>query len=108
MLPFRNNTKQYELDQLVNEREHQVICDSLHTCVNITQAHWAFCVHCTVKLQEDDYTKELGLNKILEPIIINLQGSKTEDDESDDHNKDNDSSGEGDDDNNVPLVAPLD
>jgi hypothetical protein len=46
-------------DQLVNEREHQVICDSLHTNVNITQADWAFCVRRAVKLQENDYAKEL-------------------------------------------------
>jgi hypothetical protein len=72
--------KQYELDQLVNQREHQVICDSLHTRVHIIHADWAFYVHSAVKLHENDYTKELGLDKILGPIVINLQGSKTEDD----------------------------
>jgi hypothetical protein len=52
--------------------------------------------------------KKLGCDKILEPIVINLQDSETEDNKSDDHN-DDDSSGEGnDDDNNAPLAALLD
>jgi hypothetical protein len=38
----------------------------------VTQADWASCVHHAVTLQEDDYAKELGCDKILEAIIINL------------------------------------
>lgn len=60
---------------------------------------WASCVYHTAELQENDYAKELGHHKILEPIIINLQVSEIEGNKSDDHNND-DSSGEGDDDNN--------
>jgi hypothetical protein len=43
----------------------------------------------------------------LEPSVINLEDSETEDYKNDDHNSDHDSSGEGDD-NNAPLAAPLD
>jgi hypothetical protein len=31
----------------------------------VTQVDWAACVHCAVKLQDDDYAKELGHDEIL-------------------------------------------
>jgi hypothetical protein len=40
--------------------------------------------------------------------MINLQNSGTEDNESDDHGNDHNSSGEGDDSDNGPLTSPLD
>lgn len=58
-----------------------------------------------VKLQEDDYTRELWCNGIFELIVIKLQDSEREHAESVDQDN-NSSSGEGDD--NMPLAAPLD
>jgi hypothetical protein len=70
----------------------------------VTQAYWASWKHTAVKLQEEDYTKELWCDKIFELIVINLQDSETKQDESDD--QDNNSSSSGGDDN-MPLVAAL-
>jgi hypothetical protein len=61
------------VERLVNEERDKV-----------TQADWAFFAHPAVKLQEDDYAKELGRDKILELIVTNLQDSETENDRSDD------------------------
>jgi hypothetical protein len=63
------------------------------------------CTSCC-KTAEDDYANELGPDKILELIIINLQDRETED-KSDDDNNDYNSEGEGDDDDNAPLAARL-
>jgi hypothetical protein len=43
-----------DVERLVNEELDKV-----------TQADWTFCVYHAVKLQEDDYAKELGCDKIL-------------------------------------------
>jgi hypothetical protein len=51
----------------------------------VTQGDWATYAHHAVKLQENDYAKDLGHDEILEWIIINLQDSEMEDDESNDH-----------------------
>jgi hypothetical protein len=141
MLPFRNNTKQYELDQLTNERRRQVKRNPpIHCQYNpielawaqvkwgvakknktfkiqtwkrlgneeldtVTQEDWASCVHHALTVQKDNYAKEL------EPIAISLQDSEIEGEESDDHDKDDYSSGSdkgADDDTKGALAAPLD
>jgi 3-methyladenine DNA glycosylase AlkD len=70
----------------------------------VTQADWASWTHTTVKLQEEDYTKEL-CDEIFELIAISLQDNETKHDKSD--NQDN-SSSSNDGDDNMPLAAPLD
>jgi hypothetical protein len=75
------------------------------------------CTSCC-KTAEDDYANELGPDKILELIFINLQDRETEENKSDDHNNKDKSSGEGEsddggsggddgDDDNAPLAGPL-
>jgi hypothetical protein len=39
-------------------------------------------------LQEEDFAKEIGRDEILEPIVINLQDSETEDEERDEDDSD--------------------
>jgi hypothetical protein len=41
----------------------------------LTQADRASCVFHAVKLQKDDYAKDLGHDKIFEPLVIILQDS---------------------------------
>lgn len=68
---------------------------------NVTIEDWVKCVKHAVKLQEEDFAKELGRENILEPVVINLQ----EDSDTDDSETD----GEGADDDDVgsPLALPL-
>ena len=111
----RNN----ELDQLANERGHQIIrlpcyhCqynpielvwaqvkrevakkDSTFTLTdvdrlmseelyNVTQAQWASGVRHAGKHQGDDFLKEIDRDTILEPIIINLQETDSDNEETD-------------------------
>ena len=49
---------------------------------NVTQAQWASCVR-HAELQEDDFLKEIGRDTILEPIIINLQETDSDNEETD-------------------------
>jgi hypothetical protein len=48
----------------------------------MTQNSWASCLKHAENLQEDYYTKQIRCDKISEPIIINLQDSNTEHEES--------------------------
>ena len=49
---------------------------------NVTQAQWASCVRHAEELQEDEFLKEIGRDTILEPIIINLQETDSENEET--------------------------
>ena len=54
----RNNTfKIADVERLVNEELD-----------NVTQEQWAFCVKHAVLLQENNFVKEIGKDKILEKI----------------------------------------
>jgi hypothetical protein len=62
---------------------------------------------------QEDFAKQIEQDEILEPIVINSQGSETEDEESDED--DSDITGFGarydsinDDDHGTPLAVPLD
>ena len=50
---------------------------------NVTQAQWASCVRHAEKLQKDGFLKEIGRDTILEPIIINLQETDSDNEETD-------------------------
>lgn len=70
----RNNTfKMSDVERLTHEA-----IDS------ISVTAWADCVRHAEKLQEEDYLKECARDAILEPIIINMQDSDTENSSSDD------------------------
>jgi hypothetical protein len=60
-----------EVERLTNEE-----------LARVTQEDWASCLRHTEKLQEEDFAKEIGRDEILELIVINLQDSETEDEES--------------------------
>ena len=49
---------------------------------NVTQAQWASCVRHAEKLQDDDFLKEIGRDTILEPIIINLRETDSDNEET--------------------------
>jgi hypothetical protein len=77
----------------------------------VTQEYWASCVRHAEKLQEEDFAKEIGRDEILEPIVINLQDSDTEHEETDVDDSDVTGAGgryEDDDDDDSPLAGPLD
>jgi hypothetical protein len=44
-----------------------------------TQEDWAPCVRHAEKPQKEDFAKEIGQDEILEPIVINLEDSESED-----------------------------
>ena len=44
---------------------------------------WASCVRDAEKLQEDNFLKEIGRDTIFEPIIINLQETDSDNEETD-------------------------
>jgi hypothetical protein len=72
----------------------------------VTQEDWASCVRHAEKFQEEDFAKEIGRDEILEPIVINLQDSETEDEESDED--DSDVTGAGSRyDEDVMMIIPL-
>ena len=83
---------------------------------NVTQKDWESYIHHAEKLQEEGFMEKIGLDEILEPVIINSQVSDDED--SDELQTDEDSDElqtdkEIDDDNNrntdsEPLAVPLD
>jgi hypothetical protein len=45
----------------------------------VTQEDWASCVRHAEHLQEENFVKEIGRGEILEPIVLYLQDSETED-----------------------------
>ena len=95
----RNKTfKLKDVEKLMNEEIDKV-----------TQANWENCVRHAEKLQEEDFMKEVQRDKILEPIIINLQDSDDSDEQptDEDEDEDEDNPREGDDDENI-LAVPLD
>ena len=49
----------------------------------MTQAQWASCIRHAEKLQEDYFLKEIGRDIILEPIIINLLETDSDNKETD-------------------------
>jgi hypothetical protein len=65
----------------------------------VTQEDWASCVRHAGNLQEEDFVKEIGWDEILEPIVINLQDSETQNEVSDEN--DSDVTGDNDDDDDT-------
>jgi hypothetical protein len=60
-------------------------------------------------LQEEDFAKEITREEMLEPIVVNLQDSETEGEVSAEDDSDvTGIKGRYDDDDNTPLVVPLD
>ena len=75
---------------------------------NVTQAQWASCVRHAEKLQEDDFfLKEIGRDTILEPIIINLQETDSDNKETDADEETNESDGGSVCDDNINEDEPL-
>jgi hypothetical protein len=58
-------------------------------------------------LQEEDFAKEIGRDEILEPIVINLQDSETEDEESDEDDSDITGAGSRYDEDVMMMMIPL-
>jgi hypothetical protein len=83
-----------EVKRLMNEDLHRV-----------TQEDWDSYIRHAENLQEEDFAKEIRQDKIWDPTVINLQDSKTEDQESD---EDSDVTGAGNRDDDTPLAVPLD
>ena len=54
-----------------------------HEAINsITTAAWKDCVKHAEKLQQDDFEREFIIDSVIEPVIINLRDSDSDDDSS--------------------------
>jgi hypothetical protein len=64
-----------------NDRNQKI--NQPKACHGDTRRLGASCLRHTENLQEEDFGKETGQNKTVEPIVINSENSETEDEERD-------------------------